>query len=221
MNTWVNMIKKIIPILFVLMFVSVGVAFSQTADENIVYLPIVLGERDTFVPSGNGDWSMVAGNAQRTSWSPEEVTGNLRLEWYKPVEAYIPQNSQIIASNGLLYIATSKGLYALNASTGALVWRYDTELPLGNSPTVADGVIYFGGYDRKIHALSATNGTHLWSFNGAKAGYDTNPLVIDGRIFAGNRDGYMYAIGAHGTPKPGTTTLEIQNRWCNPHLASL
>lgn len=150
-----------------------------------------------------GDWAMVAANPQRTSWTPEEVTGRLQVAWYRPIEAYIPQNSQIIAANGLLYVSTSRGLYALNADTGAVAWRYDTEMPLGNSPTVDGDVLYVGGYDRKLHALNALDGSHLWAFSGAKAGYDTNPLVVDGKIFVGNRDGKMYAIGAQGTPQQG------------------
>jgi len=156
------------------------------------------------------NWPMVAANPQRTSWTAEEVTGSLNVEWYRPIEAYISQNSQIIASNGLLYVSTARGLYALNAANGDLVWRYDTELPLGNSPTVADGVVYVGGYDRKLHALNALDGTHLWAFSEAKAGFDTNPLVINGKVIAGNRDGTMYAIGAHGTASQGQLVWEYE-----------
>jgi len=153
------------------------------------------------VPS-NG-WPMVAANPQRTSWTPDEVSGNLHVEWYRPIEAYIPQNAQLIAGYGMIYVSTARGLYALNAANGNLVWRYDTELPLGNSPTLANGIAYVAGHDRKIHALDAITGVHLWEFAGAESGYDTNPLVVNGRVFAGNRDGYMYAIGAHGTSNQG------------------
>ena len=148
-------------------------------------------------------WPMVAANPERTSWTPEEVSGALRVEWYRPIEAYISQNVQIIASNGLIFISTARGLYALNPTTGDTVWRFDTELPLGNSPTVHNGILYVGGYDRKLHALNAVTGAHLWSYDGAKAGYDTNPLVIDNKVVLGNRDGYMYAIGVHGSPNQG------------------
>ena len=153
--------------------------------------------------SGEPGWPTVAANPERTSWSPEGITGNLNLEWYRPIEAYIPQNVQVIAEYGMLYIATSRGLYALNAANGDTLWHFDTELPLGNSPTVKDNVVYVGGYDRKLHALDAHNGTQLWSYDGAKAGYDANPLVVDGRVIVGNRDGTMYAIGAQGTPNQG------------------
>ncbi len=155
-------------------------------------------------------WPMVAANPQRTSWTAEQVSGNLQVQWYRPIEAYIPQNSQIIASYGLLYISTARGLYVLNAASGELVWRYDTELSLGNSPTVADGVVYVGGYDRQLHALDALTGAHLWAFTGAKAGFDTNPLVVEGKVIMGNRDGAMYAIGAHGTPNQGQQVWKFQ-----------
>jgi outer membrane protein assembly factor BamB len=68
---------------------------------------------------------MVAGNPQRTSWTPEEVSGDLHVVWYRPIEAYIPQNAQVIASHGMLFISTAKGLYALNAISGDLVWRFN------------------------------------------------------------------------------------------------
>ncbi len=178
-------------------------AIKQTLSTN-VYLPYV--ESDSGGTGGSGtsaNWPMAAANPERTSWSPEEVSGNLHLEWYRPIEAYIPQNVQIIAADGLLYLSTARGLYALNANTGEVVWRYDTKLPLGNSPTFSESVLYVGGYDRKIHALDANNGIQLWEFSGAKAGYDTNPLVIEDKVIAGNRDGYMYAIGAQNSPNQG------------------
>ena len=170
---------------------------AEDAEQNL-YFPTVLSRY-----YAGGEWPTVAANPQRTSWTPEEVSGNLKVVWYRPIEAYIPQNTQIIASNGLLYIATARGLYALRAADGQEVWRFDSELPLGNSPTVDGGVVYVGGHDRQLHALDALKGTHLWSFNAAQAGYNTNPLVVDGKVFAGNRDGRMYAIGAHGTSRQG------------------
>jgi len=162
------------------------------------------GPLPTPPPAGNGDWATVAGNPQRTSWSSEEVRANQAVvEWYRPIEAYISPNVQLIASQGLIFVATSRGLYALNAYNGQLEWRFNTEMPLGNSPTIDNGILYFGGYDHKLYALRATDGTLLWSFNGAGSGYSTNPLVVDGKVLLGNRDGYFYAIGAHGTAQQG------------------
>jgi hypothetical protein len=152
--------------------------------------------------SAPGDWPMAAANPQRTSRNTEEVRGTLNPVWYRVIEPYIASNVQIIAANGLLYVSTARGLYALNATNGTTAWVYATELPLGNSPTVYNGVVYVGGYDRKLHALDATTGRLKWVYE-ASAGFATNPLAItlDGRtlIIAGNRDGRIYAIEDRGT----------------------
>ena len=144
-----------------------------------------------------GSWSMVAANPQRTSWSPEEVRGRLQPVWYKPIEPYISQKVQIIASNDTLYISTAKGLFALNAATGAERWVYPTEFPLGHSPTIYNNTAYVGGFDHKLHAIDAVTGAGLWTFE-AGAGFQTNPLVAEGKVFAGNRDGFFYAVHAEG-----------------------
>ncbi len=177
-----------------------------------VFLPFVSNVRPTpyIPPQGDNRWATVAGNAERTSWTPEEVSGQLTVDWYRPIEAYIPQNVQIIGSDGLVFISTARGLYALNATNGSEAWRFDTELPLGNSPTVANGVVYVGGYDRKLYALRVSDGVLLWAYSGAGAGYSTNPLVVDGRVILGNRDGAMYAIGAHGSANQGQLLWKYQ-----------
>jgi hypothetical protein len=143
-------------------------------------------------------WPMAGANPERTSWTPEEVPGSLDPLWYKPFEPYISQKVQIIAAYDTLYVSTAKGLYALDAETGAQRWVYPTALPLGNSPTVADGIVYVGGFDHKLHALDAFTGSKLWTFE-AGAGFDTNPVVVDGKVYLGNRDGYFYAVYADGS----------------------
>lgn len=148
-------------------------------------------------PAGDADWPMAGANPERTSWSPEEVRGRLRPLWFKPFEPYISQKVQIVAAYDTLYIATARGLYALDAKTGAERWVYPTELPLGHSPTLHDGVAYVGGLDHRLHAVDALTGEGLWTFE-AGAGFQTNPLVMDGRVYAGNRDGFFYAIEAQG-----------------------
>jgi hypothetical protein len=140
-------------------------------------------------------WPMAGANPERTSWTPEEVRGALRPLWYRPFEPYIPPWVQIIAANGLLYVSTSRGLYALDAQDGAQRWVYPTELPLGHSPTVVGDRVYVGGFDHRLYALDALTGTRLWAFE-AGAGFQTNPLVVNGVVYAGNRDGFFYALDA-------------------------
>jgi len=157
----------------------------------------------------SSDWYMAGANPQRTSWVSQANSGSGIL-WYRPIEAYIAPNVQLITANNLVYVATARGLYALKYDTGDVAWRFDTEVPLGHSPTVLNGVVYFGSYDRGLYALNATTGALLWANRDALAGYSTNPLVISDSytgnqplVMLGNRDGNFYAIGGQGHPKQG------------------
>ena len=157
------------------------------------------------------DWPMNGANPQRTSHNSVEIPGNLNPVWYRPIDPYIDNKVQLIAADNKVFISTSKGLYAYNAQDGSPAWSnitdpckcYGTEMPLGNSPTYFNGILYVGGFDHKIHAVNASNGTLKsgWNFVQAGSGFDTNPLVINDSytnnqpiVFAGNRDGYMYAL---------------------------
>lgn len=147
-------------------------------------------------------WPMAGANPQRTSWVPEQVpdaatiarngNGNLFAQWYRPVEAYIPGRVQVIAAHNLLYLSTAKGLYAFNED-GTLAWVYRTSLPLGHSPTIDGDVAYVGCFDGRIHAVNALTGELIAVSPMAQAGFQTNPLVVDGVTYAGNRDGRLYA----------------------------
>jgi hypothetical protein len=161
----------------------------ETHTQSSLSLPIIINQK----PS----WPMAGANVERTSWTSEEVRGQLEPIWFKPFEPYILPRVQIITTYGNLYISTAKGLYVLDAKTGEEKWVYPTSMPLGHSPTVKDGIVYVGGFDRKIHAINAFSGTKLWTFE-ADSGFTTNPLVVNGIVYAGNRDGYFYAVRAKG-----------------------
>ena len=172
----------------------------QTTANIQTFLPLIFTPYN--IPPSDGDWPMVAANSQRTSWTIEEVRGDLNVDWYHPVEPYIPYKVQPIAANGNIYVSTARGLYTFKASDGNLLWVYPTQLPLGNSPTIATingrSIAYVGGYDRKIHAIDAISGEQISGYTPyeAAAGFETNPLVINNTIYAGNRDGYFYAFNA-------------------------
>ncbi|MFL7893153.1 MAG: PQQ-binding-like beta-propeller repeat protein [Anaerolineales bacterium] len=144
----------------------------------------------------SADWYMAGANPERTSWVSEEVSGDLSVDWYRPIEAYIGAKVQLIAANNMIYVSTARGVYALDADSGDLNWRYDTQMPVGHSPTVVGDTLYVGGFDKKVHAINALTGQRKWVFEGSLAGFDTNPVVVNHRVYLGGRDGYFYALNA-------------------------
>lgn len=57
--------------------------------------------------------------------------------------------------NGTVFIGTGvdKGFfYALKASNGAVLWRFQPKAGVASSPAVANGIVYFGGNDDRVYA---------------------------------------------------------------------
>ncbi|MGE3841510.1 MAG: PQQ-binding-like beta-propeller repeat protein [Vicinamibacterales bacterium] len=159
---------------------------------------LLCGWFGTAVHPASAEWPTLGANQERTSAVREEVRGPLSAAWYRPFEPYINYKTQVIAADGRLFVSTARGLYALDSDTGAMLWVYPTETPLGHSPTYAGGTLYVGSYDRTIHRIDAATGQRMpgWTPHVAGAGFETNPLVSNGRIYAGNRDGYFYCLDA-------------------------
>lgn len=89
-------------------------------------------------------------------------------------------------------------IYALNARTGALLWKFLTQGQIvDSSPAVANGVVYIGA--DQLYALDAATGAFLWSgpFNN-KNGTNSSPAVANGLVYIGAIDHNLDAFNAAG-----------------------
>jgi outer membrane protein assembly factor BamB len=76
-----------------------------------------------------------------------------------------------------------------------LRWKFKTNGPIVSSPTVANGRVYIGSYDKNIYCLNAYNGELIWKFT---TGYKvrSTPAVVEGRVYTGVDDGNIYCLNA-------------------------
>ena len=105
------------------------------------------------------------------------ATGKLRWEHVVNVpEATGPGPDGVAVAGGVVYGDTPTSVFALNASTGAVIWSDGALLGSGQGtfeiqPTVADGRVYLasaygsGPGGGVLVALSAGDGKLLWKFN--------------------------------------------------------
>lgn len=94
-------------------------------------------------------------------------------------------------------------LYALDAASGELRWKFKTGDVVHSSPAVVQGVVYFGGWDSRFYAVEAKTGTEKWRFQAGQddlihnqVGFQSSPAVVDGVVYTGCRDAQLYAIDA-------------------------
>lgn len=92
----------------------------------------------------------------------------------------------------LYYGSADSYVYAHDAKTGKLHWYYPNHHCIKGSITIADGFIYHGGRDNKIHCYTLA-GKMAWETRTGND-MDSNPAVIGNRGFIGGEDNYLYCF---------------------------
>ncbi len=111
------------------------------------------------------------------------------LLWEFLLHEVIPE---IAVAGGLMYVKDyGDNLVAMNAQTGAEVWRFAETL--SSAPVISDGVVYVAGFDGSVYALDAASGKLLWELHSVASGYVSSLTVADDVVYAAawNR---LYAI---------------------------
>jgi outer membrane protein assembly factor BamB len=153
-----------------------------------------------------GDWPTFLHDPQRSAADLAETVlspataPNLAVRWAARIGSPIDSSPAVVG--GVLYVGAADGYeYALNAATGAQLWRTFlgvTNIPaclpqmgVTSSAAVQDGVVYVGGGDAYWYALDAGSGSVLWRvFTGdnSEVGGHYNwssPLLYNGYAYIG------------------------------------
>ena len=193
----------------------------QQAWSNVFHRCVVDGEQGTvFVTSYNGNLTALNVNDGYKRWfyhthriqgsSPTIANGIVYfgsddgyvyamkagkgLVWRYHTDAAIVTSTPAVAS-GVVYVAGTS-LYALNASNGSLLWRFQPPVGASSAPTVVNGVVYIGEGDGYLYALNASNATQLWRFQTGMFTYSTPPTVSNGVVYVGSSNHSLYALNA-------------------------
>ncbi len=51
------------------------------------------------------------------------------------------------------------------------------------SPTVVNGIVYFGGYNAVLYALNARTGTLVWKYRTNSCGLYAAPIIVNGTLY--------------------------------------
>lgn len=112
--------------------------------------------------------------------------------------------SSPLVVNGTVCFGSGDGnVYALDAASGEVRWKFQTGDVVHASPAFADRAFYFGSWDSFLYAVDAATGQERWRFKGGEdpvmhnqVGFQSSPAVVDGVVYTGCRDSNVYAIDA-------------------------
>ena len=154
-----------------------------------------------------GDWLTHGRDYAEMRFSPLDAitaanVGELGLAWYFDIPTRRGMEATPIVVNGRMYVTGSWSIvYALDAATGALLWRYDPGVPkswaqyaccdvVNRGVAVWGDSVFVGTLDGYLVSLDADTGKVNWKVDtiDRQAPYTITgaPRVIKGKVIIGN-----------------------------------
>lgn len=132
-------------------------------------------------------------NPYENTLSPTTVGGLAQAWTYTPGSRV---DSSVTVSDGVAYaLSLSNGLSALDATTGALRWKFGGAIGGYSTPNVTNGIVYFISLSGTVYAVRASTGAQVWSQSVA-SGAASSPVVSHGIVYVGSYSTALVALNA-------------------------
>ena len=161
----------------------------------------------------------------------DKNVANLGLAWYLDYDGKMGIVSEPIVVDGVIYIsAPLSKIYAVEATTGKLIWKYDPQIRLDQAlngsysartnggVAVWNGKVYVGTGDCRLIAIDAGTAKKIWEATVCEplqTGITGAPRVAKGKIlmgYNGSDDGVRGALAAYDAE----TGKEVWRFWTVP-----
>ena len=155
-------------------------------------------ESFTYTPESNQvqlgkEWTNLVGNSAHTAVGTNECKPPLQINWVTNIESNISFSSPLIYG-GKVYVASTDedlrgegGVFALDAFTGKLVWKYNTRNSIRNTIAMESGKVFAQDADGYLYAINSATGKLEWE---KKLNAPIFPILSEGLAAY---DGVVYA----------------------------
>ena len=177
----------------------------------------------------HADWHQFRNDSARSGYTSEVLPQSLVLCWshqsqHRPVPAWPTRNRlrfdrafQPIVADGILCFGSSADdtVYALDSSTGEIVWEFTTDAPIRFAPVAWKDRLFVVSDDGHLYCLSLGTGELIWKYRGGPRdemllGNDRmisrwpargGPVVVENVVYFGagiwpSEGIYLYALDA-------------------------
>ncbi|WP_439183266.1 beta-alanine-activating enzyme beta-propeller domain-containing protein [Carboxylicivirga taeanensis] len=146
------------------------------------------------VYDGSGTVSAIHSQTGRRIWT-------FSTEGESCVDQWDYYNSSPVVVNHMVYVGSGDNhVYAIDAVSGQLKWKYKTGGVVHASPVVHDNKVLIGSFDGYFYALDAVSGSLVWRFKTVGDRYFPNgaiqkaACIYRDKVIFGSRDFNIYAL---------------------------
>lgn len=175
------------------------VTFLTAADFGDINWEYQTGDSVTSSPTLDSAGNVFFGSLDDYVYS---LDGYGELRWRYDSGDWVDSSPVLSRDETALYVGSwGNKLIALDATTGGLLWDYETDSLVYASPAVAeDGTIYFGSSDGLLYALHP-DGTLKWEFE-VGGELDSSPAIdAAGNVYVGSSSGFVSSISPDGAER--------------------
>ena len=184
------------------------------------------------------DWPVYGGDTSNTRYSTlDKITpanvGKLKVAWALQLGSLRSQESTPVVIGDTLYVTSSHGpknVFAVDARSGAVRWRYSPEVPSGidqfaccdvnnRGVAYANGKVFFGRLDGHLVALDAKTGKELWKsqiIDFTQGSVITSPPTIVKNLVITGFGGGEYGARGFIAALEQDTGKEVWRFWTTP-----
>jgi outer membrane protein assembly factor BamB len=160
--------------------VSSGAEIWRFSTGGDIHSPPLFWENKIYINSWNGVFYAINAFTGEEEWNL--TTGNV-------------QGSAVASGSMVIEGGCDEIIRFIDASTGELIWEFDSNGNTACSPTISRNRIYFGNNDNKMFCLDLELKKEIWNFT--LGGFTISaPSVGYGKIYFGARDNKIYAYAS-------------------------
>jgi quinohemoprotein ethanol dehydrogenase len=211
--------RKFLPVILAVCVTAIFAALHSTADDKKA--GDVTEARVAADASTGTNWLLNGRTFDGKHFSPltqinDKNVSQLSLAWYLDVDSAVGIVSEPIVVDGVAYISAPQSkIYAIDAATGKLLWKFDPRVRLGmaingsysartnGGVAVWNGRVFVGTGDCRLVAVNAATGKEVWEAtvcNPTQTGITGAPHLAKGRVligYNGSDDGVRGALVAY------------------------
>ena len=133
---------------------------SQRLEKGPAYNKIT--NRKSKIENAN-DWPTFRHDALRSGTTRTRIGAGVTVDWKTTLKGKL---TAPVAAGGRVFVAKPDAhtVYALDAKTGDILWRFTAGGRVDSPPTIHKGLVLFGSADGRVYCVRASDGQLVWRF---------------------------------------------------------